>query len=498
VRGRVLALVPAALLLALLLHYHAPHLADDAFIAFRYAEHLAAGAGPVWNPGETPVEGFSSPLWVVLLGDLARVGCPVVPAARVLGVLGALLAVPGVAVLARRLGAGAVATGVAAALAAAVHGLSLWAPSGLETGLVAALATWTAAGLAGGPAAGWVLPAALLGVARPEGPLLVVVAGIAAIFLRSSGRGRTLALASVALLPAVAWLAFRLGFYGVCLPNPYYAKATGPLGPRLADGLGYARWAVPAAALALAGWAARGRPWGAPAAALAVPLAILAAVVAGGGDWMVRHRLLVPVLLPLAGIAAALAAPGPPAPPWRRIAARAAGVLALAALLPHLVPAGLVARAVQGGRLAPEAWQEGTLVPVSLEVAAWIRANAPPGTRVAVDHAGALPWALPGYPAVDMTGLCDIHIAREVPGGLHAKWDPGYVLGSRPGVIVLDTRTAPGTGGAWLTPDYWEGETALVRHPDFARDYRPVDRAWPRIARGGSPAWILLYVRVAP
>jgi arabinofuranosyltransferase len=41
---------------------------DDTFIFFRYAEHLASGLGFVWNPGEPPVEGFSSIGWVLVLG----------------------------------------------------------------------------------------------------------------------------------------------------------------------------------------------------------------------------------------------------------------------------------------------------------------------------------------------------------------------------------------------------------------------------------------------
>ncbi len=36
---------------------------DDAMISMRYAKNLAAGHGPVWNPGER-VEGFTNPLWV--------------------------------------------------------------------------------------------------------------------------------------------------------------------------------------------------------------------------------------------------------------------------------------------------------------------------------------------------------------------------------------------------------------------------------------------------
>ena len=41
-------------------------LADDAFISFRYSQHLAEGHGLVFNVGEK-VEGYSNFLWVVLV-----------------------------------------------------------------------------------------------------------------------------------------------------------------------------------------------------------------------------------------------------------------------------------------------------------------------------------------------------------------------------------------------------------------------------------------------
>jgi hypothetical protein len=41
---------------------------DDAFIFYRYARHLALGYGPVFNLNTLPVEGYSSPLWLLILG----------------------------------------------------------------------------------------------------------------------------------------------------------------------------------------------------------------------------------------------------------------------------------------------------------------------------------------------------------------------------------------------------------------------------------------------
>src|SRR5262249_9749616 len=38
---------------------------EDAMISMRYARHLAAGHGLVWNIGEAPLEGFTNLLWVL-------------------------------------------------------------------------------------------------------------------------------------------------------------------------------------------------------------------------------------------------------------------------------------------------------------------------------------------------------------------------------------------------------------------------------------------------
>src|SRR5205814_2662804 len=46
---------------------------DDAFINFRYAENLASGLGPVFNPGER-IEGYTTPAWVFLRSEERRVG----------------------------------------------------------------------------------------------------------------------------------------------------------------------------------------------------------------------------------------------------------------------------------------------------------------------------------------------------------------------------------------------------------------------------------------
>lgn len=47
---------------------------EDAMISMRYARHLAAGHGLVWNVGEAPIEGFTNLLWVLWMSVAHELG----------------------------------------------------------------------------------------------------------------------------------------------------------------------------------------------------------------------------------------------------------------------------------------------------------------------------------------------------------------------------------------------------------------------------------------
>ncbi len=50
---------------------------DDSYIAFRFSDNWAAGNGLTWNPGEDPVEGFTSFAWVLIGAIIQRfIGIP--------------------------------------------------------------------------------------------------------------------------------------------------------------------------------------------------------------------------------------------------------------------------------------------------------------------------------------------------------------------------------------------------------------------------------------
>jgi arabinofuranosyltransferase len=477
----------AALCFVAFTRHHWQQICDDAFITFRYANNVAAGLGPVWNRGEA-VEGYSSPLWLGILVVGRMLGASLPAFAGVVGIAGSALCL----LLVQRFVLGRVQNGVAAAAACAatslVYPLYFWAPAGLETTLFTALVTFGAWALIVPSGWRWALAAALLGVARPEGPFLACTL----IVLARLAHGRAalrLGLLALSLAPALSWLLFRRGYYGAWLPNTYYAKATGPLLFRLESGLVYAVWALGLLVAVvftvwLAGIADRKIRCG-----LAFLTVVLGVVVVAGGDWMWHGRMMLPVLPSLMALAVASIAR---APARRRLVLSLACALAGSGFLPR---ASLVADALAGRRLPPTAYQEGTMVPAALASARFIAAKYPPDALVAVNHAGALPYALPN-PVLDMTGLADRHIAREVEGSLHHKFDVAYVLSRKPRLVVLNTRTRPGTAGIWYHAGYWPGETALVAQPEFSAAYRTVEVFWEWHWQAAADNFIVLYERI--
>jgi arabinofuranosyltransferase len=480
----------AALLFVVLVRYHFGDLADDAFIVFRYARNLTAGMGPVFNPGEA-VEGFSSPLWLGLVAAGGSMGLPLPLWAGGLGVALLALCLAFVHRATLALCQSRLAAAAACAAATLIYPLHYWASAGLETALFAALVTATAWSLLASSPRGWAVAVACLGVARPEGPVLVIAALVGFVAVH---HGRCVLRAHhvvLALAPTLLWLLFRRMFYGDWLPNTYYAKATGALVPRLEAGLLYSLWALGAlATAAAAAWLARALDRRV-LAVLAFAAVLLAMAVGEGGDWMWHGRLVAPVLPALVVIAAGAIAR---APAQRKWVALVASVLAWSGFLPD---PPLLADALAGGRLPPSSVQEGTLVQASFAAARFIADHYPKHAVVAVNHAGALPFAIEN-PVIDMTGLNDWHIAHQRPGGLHRKFDAAYVLSRKPDLVVLNSYTKPGTQGTWYHPGYWEGETALVAQPAWLEWYRPVQAFWEWRFVAGAPRYLVLFERAPP
>jgi arabinofuranosyltransferase len=256
--GETLGLVVLALgcLLALMLRAQElwPFTVDDTFITLQYAKHLAQGLGPVWNPGGPLVEGYTSPLWVLLLALPEALGSSGPLAAKsfsfvlawlsiVLSAWLAYLATP-----ARRRGARLLAAATPFALGAAYWKLAVHAVSGMETTLTACLlAAFACASvlvrsqpsrLGGSTArldvrphdARWLALLALLSaLTRPEAALATGTTIVAlVVVLERPARARLVkAVLIYAVGPGLVYFVARWSVFGLWFPLPFYVKATG-------------------------------------------------------------------------------------------------------------------------------------------------------------------------------------------------------------------------------------------------------------------------------
>ncbi|MEU5264891.1 hypothetical protein [Amycolatopsis sp. NPDC021455] len=499
-RGLVLALTLGLSLLHQLLF---ATVTEDAFITFRYAQNIADGNGPVFNPGER-VEGYTNFLWLVLIAlPRAAFGADVEAAAILFGVLATLGCVLVSCFLVNRIvGAAAPpgaeprpALGVAAAvLTASAGGLAVYGPSGSEVPLFVLLVLSLGYALAARrPVVAGVLVAFAV-MTSPEGLVVGVLAGlwlVGAAFREKHSWWAPVGYVLGALVFLIPRLAWRATFYQHFLPAPLAAKLGGPLGSQLAAGWPY----VSGFALAHQGFLLLGL-----VAAVALVLRQTPAVEARALIWLL-------FVTALALAAAAVLIGGDPGPSWRLLApvppllavasAAVFGVLTVdvegkpsprprsspaATRLVPVAACGLAGIAVLVSVFSPEMldrvrdWRaHGTEL---AEIGGWLGEYLPPGSVVS----GAAPGALATHGGqlliIDVLGRTDDHIAREGrhEGGTSTDYD--YVVnGRRPTVAV------PAEDG------YADRQHCAI-DPVYAGKYEVAT-----FRRVGTPYWVSVYPR---
>ena len=448
---------------------------DDCYITFRYVRNWVAGAGPVFNPGER-VEGYTNFLWTALLALVHRLA----PALELLAVAQALALACGVAVIvlateqafSRRAEAG-VARAFAPLLLALHAPLVVWSTGGLETLLFTLLVFGAALAelrFERSERGAWLAPLllALATMTRPDGIVFVGALLVARAWPRA-GRGSGLRRAALALAPfALVYLPYwiwRWRYYGLPLPNTFYAKVGGG-SAQWKRGVGYVvEWArdggAPLALLALVAVAARWRePW-VRLFALFVAGGLVF-VVAVGGDSLGLYRFMVPLspflallaqeaLLDLGGWFVGVARRGARAAVARAVLAALAlvtlGWSARPTLAPMLWPARFGAE-LAGLRFPDPArshsyrWFDNYFVDRLKVAGRWLDRHAAPDDWVAASPAGSIGFHM-RQPLLDMLGLNDAHIATVAVPTMgsgragHEKGDGPYVLSRRPRFILL-------------------------------------------------------------
>lgn len=210
---------------------------DDAMVSMRYAKNLVDGHGLVWNPGGERVEGYTNPLWVLVMAVAHLLPLAPSKVSLAIQVLGAVLMMANLVVVGKLAGHLSGGSGFAVGSALLLTGtylpLNNWALQGLEVGLLTLLVTGSA----------WLIVRSQAVGRFPTGAYLLLAVGIlvrmdaAVLFLAASGflicvdranMQRHLLFGSgvfaVCLLGQTVW---RWTYYGEMLPNTYYLKMTG-------------------------------------------------------------------------------------------------------------------------------------------------------------------------------------------------------------------------------------------------------------------------------
>ena len=219
-----------------------PTTLEDAFITFRYGKHFAEGYGfGAWNRTGQHVEGYTSPLWMVLVGLFNRAGVDPQIVSKALGVFSHLM-LTSILVLfpvfpkkpsqsPHDLLANSNVAVIAGVFLALYLPMSWYATSGMETVFFSALICLAVIALRL-PHSTLTLSAlgVLLILTRPEGAL-IGFAGFALAWQQGKRNRQNLhpvyISACVSFITLAALLLSRILLFGEVLPNTYWAKVSG-------------------------------------------------------------------------------------------------------------------------------------------------------------------------------------------------------------------------------------------------------------------------------
>jgi len=238
--GSVDTYVIAALFLLLLVHAQRGWMTtkDDAFITFRYAEHLAHGQGLVWNPGDGPVEGYTNFLFMIIMAVFALFKADLVFASKLVNLVSAAAVFFMLIEIFNRVYRDRFLVYFGLFLFAFPYFISAHIAGGLETMFYAMLVTLCGLMLlrqmelySGKRQTLMCLAMLSLGLTRPEGVLVAGLLVILELMLVKESRSidymRRLALWLV--LPGAAYMIARVLYFHYWLPNPFYIKKSDKL-----------------------------------------------------------------------------------------------------------------------------------------------------------------------------------------------------------------------------------------------------------------------------
>jgi len=211
---------------------------DDAYITFRYSKNLAAGFGPTYNPGQPPVEGYTTFLWMLLMTLPHLFGVNVATFSKIVGILLTCGTFSLISLLTftltrqftlkARIQFGAFASYLLAMLPiTAIHSIA-----GMETTLFIFLISLMVYSVSVGILDNsrllyWSpLMGLAIGMTRPEGNAITLLLLACGWFLSAQTIRKRLTWFSLGLyvLPGALYFTWRFLYYDLILPLPFYMK----------------------------------------------------------------------------------------------------------------------------------------------------------------------------------------------------------------------------------------------------------------------------------
>jgi hypothetical protein len=221
---------------------------DDPMVSMRYAENIANGDGPVWNPGEEAVEGFSNPLWVYMMAIIHLFPIAKTHTSFVVQILAVFILLLNLYFVKRSTemlsGNNPIVTSVSVITTALYLPLLNWSLQGLETSIITLLISWSFfinlrnIGNNNYSLSQLIIPAITVFV-RMDSILIYLVFFVFLYFFDNSRRRIILRSGLLILLiTLIIIFVWRYIYYSEWLPNTYYLKMTGyPVIYRIGKGL---------------------------------------------------------------------------------------------------------------------------------------------------------------------------------------------------------------------------------------------------------------------
>ena len=220
---------------------------DDAMISMRFAKNFAEGYGLVWNPGETPIEGYTNLLWVVFMAFFHLFNIPAAKMSLLIQISGALFLLANlvfVKKITEELSENVFLPYLAVILTALYVPLNNWALLGMEVSLlvfmISLVSYLTILVIKREKFSKWIYILLFIGTFVRMDMVVpyLVFWGFLLIFDSKNRMKHFLWGAGLLAFSLLGQSLFRHFYYGDLLPNTYYLKMTGmPLILRLKRGL---------------------------------------------------------------------------------------------------------------------------------------------------------------------------------------------------------------------------------------------------------------------